>query len=439
MREVQGLEDRVGTALTVSELTGGVRPRVDRRYQLVRLLGRGANGVVVEAKDERLDRDVALKLFANWDDRVLREARSIAKLDHPNIIRVHDVGVGELAAEGETALPCAYLSMALVRGKSLREWLATKPPQARIRSVLRSAGEGLAAAHEAGLVHRDVKPDNIMVGADDQALVVDFGLARPAPEQGDLATLAGTPPYMAPEALGGEVSEAADVYAFARVTVEVLTGVLPSSKHGLDATLAGLDASIRKVLCRALDPQPKRRPKVAAIVKALRHRSRHRIAWGLLIVAALAFLVASQASRMSFRGSTVAAAPLAPTAPAPVACTNMAGIWNFRTNVDELGTADHGLGARGQYLLRVTPECSIESFRKTHWRNRGGRWQRQGQVADLIHVQSISTDSLDFECQLRGRYEFTLRFLGPDVSGSFRQIDRLGATHWSGSLSGDRE
>ena len=237
------------------------------------------------------------------------------------------------------------------------------------------------------------------------------------------------------------------MYAFARVTVEMLTGALPRSKRGLDAILAKLSKPIQKALRRALDPVPKRRPKVAAIVKALRRR-RRRMAWGLSIVAALALLVLYQTSSMPFRGSTAVAPPvsmppvLVPPAQSPITCSDIAGVWNFETTVDELGTADRGLGAQGQYLLRLTAECTVESFRKTHWRNRAGRhvdWNSQVEVADLIHVQNISPDSLDFECQLRGRYEFSLRFRGQGVSGSFRLINRLGTTHWNGSLTGDIE
>lgn len=283
----------MGAALAVAELAGAPLPRVDHRYRLTRILGRGANGVVVEAHDERLDRDVALKLFAEWDDRVLREARAIAKLDHPNVIRVHDVGVGELQAQGETPTPCAYLSMALVRGSSLRDWLARRPSDARIRSVLAAAGEGLAAAHSAGLVHRDIKPENIMVGPKDRALVVDFGLARPPPQNGSLATLAGTPPYMAPEARNGEVSAAADVYAFARVVVEALSGALPSDERGLEVILGGLGKRLRSPLRRALDPNPRRRVGIPAIVKAL-HRPHGSIVWGLLFVTVFLFSVAHQ-------------------------------------------------------------------------------------------------------------------------------------------------
>jgi serine/threonine protein kinase len=292
--EVGALEDRVGAALAVSELAGAPAPRLDHRYRLTHILGRGANGVVVAAHDERLDREVALKLFAEWDERVLREARSIAKLDHPNVIRVYDVGVGDLQVEGEAPVSCAYLCMALVRGKSLRAWLAEdKPGDSRIRAVLAAAGEGLAAAHAAGLVHRDIKPENIMVGPGDEALVVDFGLARPPPENGALATLAGTPPYMAPEARAGQVSAAADVYAFARVTVEALSGALPTDERGLDAVLDDLGRRLDKVLRRALDSEPKRRPAVPALVRAL-GRPRRSMVWSLLLVAIFLFAVAHQ-------------------------------------------------------------------------------------------------------------------------------------------------
>lgn len=438
----------MGAALAVAELAGAPLPRVDHRYRLTRILGRGANGVVVEAHDERLDRDVALKLFAEWDDRVLREARAIAKLDHPNVIRVHDVGVGELQAEGEGALPCAYLSMALVRGLSLRDWLAERPSDARIRSVLAAAGEGLAAAHSAGLVHRDIKPENIMVGPKDRALVVDFGLARPPPKHGDLATLAGTPPYMAPEARTGEVSAAADVYAFGRVVVEALSGALPSDERGLEVILEGLGKRLRAPLRRALDPNPKRRSGIPSIVKAL-HRPHGSMAWSLLLFAVVSLAVAHQvspkfrgwvASMLSGRSDTSEAKPPTPTIHAD--CSESAGNWVLSTSVVELGTATRGVGAQGRYEMALSADCSVAEIFKTDFRDGPDRRWRTPQGGAVrgegTRTWLVTSDTLGIESKFNdATYRFNLQFNGGGSMGSFEQLDS-NAVVWSGRVIGLR-
>ncbi|MCE9572340.1 MAG: serine/threonine-protein kinase [Deltaproteobacteria bacterium] len=148
------------------------------RYVVVDALGRGGMGVVWKAYDPQLDRNVALKRVRVKDggdaaiarDRLLREAQALAQLSHPNVVAVHDVGlVGD----------DVFVAIELVVGDTLRQWLAQHRGEIRrIVEVFIGAGEGLAAAHRAGLVHRDFKPDNVVVGADGRARVLDFGLAR---------------------------------------------------------------------------------------------------------------------------------------------------------------------------------------------------------------------------------------------------------------------
>ncbi len=154
------------------------------RYSLLRKLGEGGMGVVYSAYDEELDRRVAIKLLRMKDgagpsaaSRMLREAQAMAKLSHPNVVQVYDTG--ELSGQ-------VFLAMEFVQGQTLREWLhgsetTPRPVPRPWRDVLAmyiQAGRGLAAAHAAGLVHRDFKPDNVLVGADGRARVLDFGLAR---------------------------------------------------------------------------------------------------------------------------------------------------------------------------------------------------------------------------------------------------------------------
>ncbi len=187
-------------------------------YSMVRPLGRGAMGVVYEAIDTRLGREVALKLLlpqvlpaTSSKPRLFREARAMAKISHPNVVAVYDVGESN---------GVVFIAMELIRGVTMRQWLEqgtrTLP---EILEMFAQAGAGLAAAHQAGIVHRDFKPDNVLIGADGRARVVDFGLAfpridptgrRPAPRAApagslprDSLTLIDTPPRGSGEAVNG--------------------------------------------------------------------------------------------------------------------------------------------------------------------------------------------------------------------------------------------
>jgi tetratricopeptide (TPR) repeat protein len=268
-------DDPVGAsaAATVADLrTATPEPalgaRIDR-YVLGPRLGAGAMGVVHAAHDPDLDRPVAVKILREavgaGDERWLREGRAVARLTHPNVIGVHDVGVA--AGRG-------YIVMELIEGASLQDWLAAAPrAPAEILTVLVAAGRGLAAAHAAGLVHRDFKPANALVGRDGRVKVGDFGLARaPDSSGGGLAGLAtgsatrtgalvGTPAYMAPEQLDGAAATAAsDQFAFAVSTWEGLTGARPFA----GTTVAALRSAI------AAGPPPPPRAMAAPVARALR-------------------------------------------------------------------------------------------------------------------------------------------------------------------------
>jgi len=149
------------------------------RYSVLRQIGRGGMSTVYDAYDPELDRHVALKLVTAWDHgddqgpaRLVREARSMAKISHPNVAPVYDAGV-----VGDAV----FIAMELIDGPTLADWTTrTARPWTEILRMHLLAGRGLAAAHDAGLVHRDFKPDNVMVGPDDRPRVLDFGLARPA-------------------------------------------------------------------------------------------------------------------------------------------------------------------------------------------------------------------------------------------------------------------
>jgi tRNA A-37 threonylcarbamoyl transferase component Bud32 len=305
------------------------------RYRLERELGAGAMGVVHAAFDPDLERRIALKVLkaataaAQARDRLLREARAMARLSHPNVVTVYEVG---------TAGGRDFVAMELIHGGSLAEWLrAARRPPAAILDAFLAAGRGLAAAHAAGIVHRDFKPHNVLRSRDGRIVVTDFGLAREAHGAPSAAldatlpasamsttggsssssllagltvtgSLLGTPAYMAPEQWsGGAVTQATDQFAYCVALWEALAGARPYPGPTVDDLRAqiargpaALDASriprrIRGLLRRGLDPDPARRwPSMEALLARLvRVQRRPGIALALAAgaLAAIAALV----------------------------------------------------------------------------------------------------------------------------------------------------
>jgi tetratricopeptide (TPR) repeat protein/predicted Ser/Thr protein kinase len=243
------------------------------RFVVLEQLGTGGMGVVYAAYDANLDRKVAIKLLrsqaAESDEarvRLLREAQAMARIDHPNVLRVHEAGtLGERI----------FIAMEFASGGTLRSWLARELRSTQdVVRVFAQAGRGLAAAHAAGLVHRDFKPDNVLLVGDGQARVTDFGLVGVVGEQpaarpsGDLdkplsentplsrdltrtGALMGTPAYMSPEQFcGGLVGPAADQFAFCVALYEAVYHARPFG----GATFPELCAS---VVAGAIQPPPK--------------------------------------------------------------------------------------------------------------------------------------------------------------------------------------
>lgn len=223
--------------------------RLAGRYVVEELLGRGGMGVVLRAFDEKLQRAVALKVLpssALLDGtaraRMLREARSAAALDHPGIVHVYDVG--------ETGDGGSFIAMELVRGRSLRAAaLAGALDHATLGRLIGDVAATLASAHRAGLVHRDVKPDNVMLRDDGRIVVLDFGLAKPmehapgAMALTDDGSIVGTPAYLSPEqARGATLGPASDQFALAVTAFELLTGRLPWSGSNAMSVLASIIA-----------------------------------------------------------------------------------------------------------------------------------------------------------------------------------------------------
>jgi eukaryotic-like serine/threonine-protein kinase len=223
--------------------------------------------VVDLARDVELGRHVALKRLAEnlaRDEEVrarfLREGRIAARLSHANVVKVFDVG----EAEGRP-----YIAMEHVDGETLAELLSRSGslPPAEVTRLGAQAARALAAAHSAGLVHRDVKPQNLLLRRDGLLKLGDFGIAfgRDGTRLTMAGTVLGTEAYLAPEqARGAEVTEAADVYALGLVLVELLTGA-----PDRDAPLAGVPSALTGVVRRCLARDPRRRPAASDVAREL--------------------------------------------------------------------------------------------------------------------------------------------------------------------------
>ncbi|MBK9037268.1 MAG: serine/threonine protein kinase [Myxococcales bacterium] len=310
-------------------------------YRIVRTLGAGGMGVVYLARDQRLGRDVAIKLHAAGaagpgGERLIREASAIAQLGHANVVTVYQIDT----YEGHP-----FVAMEYVDGGTARSWLASQPRTWReIVALYLGAGRGLAAAHAAGLVHRDFKPDNVLIGADGRVRVADFGLVQgpvpwstdgaPDDDDGPATTTAtltrtgavmGTPAYMAPEQHRGEpVGAAADQFAFAVALWEALTGARPfdggtsdelraAQAQPLGAPARPMPGHVEAALRRALAHDARARwPTMSALLAALARdpqRTRRRI---VAITFAGVTLLGAGVALASWRGARTHAAEVAP-------------------------------------------------------------------------------------------------------------------------------
>ncbi len=233
-------------ARTLELVLVSVDQRIGRElggYRILEEIGRGGTSVVYRAEHVRLGRTAALKLLspgfgeADFSDRFLRESRLAASLDHSNIVPVYDAG------EQDGLL---YIAMAHVEGTDLKTLIAEEGrlPVRRALRILGQVASALDAAHARGLVHRDVKPANILVGADDRVFLSDFGTAKELAAAGTTRTgiFVGTIEYCAPEQIeGGQVDARTDVYALACVLYECLAGTAPFHR---DSEVAVLNAHL---------------------------------------------------------------------------------------------------------------------------------------------------------------------------------------------------
>ncbi len=403
-----GAELPTGSSIPVGAATLG-------RFRIGRALGAGGMGVVYEAHDPQLQRRVAIKLLhaeASGEvlrAQLLREARAMARLAHPNVVTVHEVG----EAAGRV-----YVAMEFVEGSTLRHWSSRPRALGEVLEVFGQAGRGLEAAHAVGLVHRDFKPDNVLVGVDGRVRVLDFGLARPMVVAGSDAetstqavdppvslartrpgSLVGTPAYMAPEQLHGEPADArSDQFAFCVALYEALSGRRPFGGHSLaeltrhvdSGSVAGLPGRVptrlRRAIERGLQRDPSRRfPSMSGLLRELRpprrwvSRAVVGVGVGGLLVSTGAWLGTGQpppesppeASATSMIASPRASPPPVPSPPLaipPVCVDGGERLWNgdrraaVGAGIDRRlfqgDTALRTLGVLDRWVERFSPELN---------------------------------------------------------------------------------
>lgn len=384
------------------------------RYVIIQMVGEGGMGEVYSAYDPELDRKVALKLvhaefFEEPDDpagsRLLREAQAMAKLSHPNVLSVYDVQ----SIEGDLAI-----AMEFIEGMTLSRWCkAEKRTWKEVLKMYIHAGEGLNAAHQAGLVHRDFKPDNVLVRKDGRVFVTDFGLVRQANEEGKAlgdrsmlvvrkekvvsqkalkanltktGTLMGTPAYMAPEQLQGqEVDARADQYSFFVSLYEGLFGERPieaksleeyqkltSSKEIVVPKKSDVPHWLRAIVRKGLSKEPEKRfGSMGEVLTALRNeRAKRRRSALIAICLVLATAIGTAfAARINTRAKFHCEVPI----------DEFVGIWDdtIRAKIGE-AFAKSGVKYASEINSRILAQLDsyqqdwrkvfIESCRDTHMR-----------------------------------------------------------------------
>ncbi len=287
------------------------------RFVVLEWVGEGAAGVVYAAYDPELDRKVALKLMhpppepagEGARERVIEEARAMGRAANPHVVTVHDVGT----FEGRV-----FIAMEFVEGTTLRSWVrGGKRSVTEILHAYTEAGRGLAAAHAAGVVHRDFKPSNVLRGDDGRVRVTDFGLARPAAADGAKEqVVSGTPAYMAPEQLtGGRVDARSDQFGFCVALYEALYGEPPFTVPLNEALTTGARTAVRepppgtkvtpwmrRCVLRGLEPDPDdRHAGMIELLEALAHdpsvARRRRTLWLGVVVLGAALVIAGALAR----------------------------------------------------------------------------------------------------------------------------------------------
>jgi predicted Ser/Thr protein kinase len=270
-----GLETQVtptaGTGQFVPPTPAELAPHFPQ-LEIIEVLGQGGMGIVYRARQPGLDRFVALKILSldagkdpSFAQRFALEARSLARLNHPNIIGVYDFG---------QAGGFYYFIMEFVDGTNLREMIKNLTPKEAL-AIVPKVCEALQFAHDEGIVHRDIKPENILIDKKGRVKMADFGLAKllgKAPSDYRITaphTVMGTPHYMAPEQLERpqEVDHRADIYSLGVVLYEMLTGELPLGRFAPPSARAQIDVRLDEVVLRSLENKPERRYQHASDLK----------------------------------------------------------------------------------------------------------------------------------------------------------------------------
>ena len=426
------------------------------QYEIVERLGGGGMAVVYRAIQQPLGREVALKALSSelfQDEGFVRrfetEARTLAKLDHPNILPIYDFAVTE---------GVAFLTMPLIRGGTLRDVLnhGTLEPLNAWR-YLREIGDGLQHAHDAGIVHRDLKPTNVLIHTDGRAMLADFGLARGAGQPTHLTTIGlaiGTPGYMAPEqVMGHDVDKRADIYAVGVIAFEMLTGRLPFiGSNRMEVAYATVNSPIPSVvklnpalpdeldqlLFKVLAKDPEKRPQTVrdllALMAKLPQRRTTPSSPGLTPVPppssgspALPRGYASSQPQAETAAIRVVAVPNAFQGSPPPSSNPVTGASTIRT-LELMGVRP--ARARGRFILN-SHVCNLVHVARTVT---GDRWPEIAYASGL--VQYVEQDPPNDE-QLSSPVESLSRLneafetiYGPDAEDMIRSWGRRATERW---------
>ncbi len=383
------------------------------RFRVLRLIGHGGMGAVYACYDELLDRKVAVKILKIESrdrdlasSRLIREGQALARLSHPNVVTVHEVG----RSDDEV-----YVAMEFVRGSSLDQWAVQERTWRDVLKVFLQAGRGLIAAHRVGIIHRDFKPQNVIVSEDEIVKVLDFGLARASGEevhagmfesQPDHAaasssellrsltvtgTLVGTPAYMSPEQyLGQPVTAASDQFSFCVSLYQCLYGLLPFSTTSLTDLRADVLAGrvtpaplrtqapgwIYKCLHRGMSAKPgDRYPTMQALLAALDRQQTARKTW---IAAATTTALAGVVGFMT--ASSNPSVEICPDASA-----ELVGVWDQPTQ-EAVRTAIIQTGATQAEDLLAAVVPQLDAYTE--------EWRQMRNEACLAHAEGRQGDGL---------------------------------------------
>lgn len=353
------------------------------RYRIRALAGVGGMGVVYRAQDEELGVEIALKVLRpdlGSDPRIMERFRSelilARQVNHRNVVRIHDIGEHQ---------GLRFLTMRYVEGRSLREILERDGPLQAPRAVriVRQIAEGLQQAHEAGVIHRDLKPGNVLIDAQDNAFITDFGVARSVTQNGVTrdGAVVGTPDYLSPEQISGESLDGrSDLYALGILFFEMLSGELPFRRgtasesfaqrlsgrsRDLGETGARVPPSVRAIVRRCLERSPSRRyPTAEALIADLDRASAAPGRWTRLrvpMLVALLFLAAA-AGILLLRSSRRVGVPRPAPRPGPSASARHAiAVLPLRDETSEPGLAWARTGIPDLLVARLgdAPELRV--------------------------------------------------------------------------------